>query len=103
MTRIITKAECYILLSLFSANMGWFNLNAPGAVTRSVGWHQFTIIREPDNTTIDFYVDNVFGRQITGARAATWDSVTLGVVQAVPCAPPGLTAFRSPILLARRT
>ncbi len=61
------------------AAVGWFNLNAPGAVKRSVGWHEFTIVREPDNTTIDFYVDNVFGRRITGANAATWDSIALGL------------------------
>jgi hypothetical protein len=62
-----------------SATMGWFNLNAPGAVERSPGWHKFTILRRADNTTINFYVDGVLGRTISGAKAATWDSVTLGL------------------------
>lgn len=62
----------------FGANAGWFNLNAPGAPSRSPGWHQFTIAREANGTTIDFYVDGILGRTIAGATPQTWDTITMG-------------------------
>ena len=62
------------------ANRGWFNLdNAPD---RSVGWHEFQIVREADGTTVHFYVDGRLGRTITGADHVLLDCVTIGSVGA---------------------
>ncbi len=63
-------------------NEGWFNLNAPGAPSRSTGWHKFEIERLSDGSTIHFYVDGVLARTITGADYATLDSVTIGSIGA---------------------
>lgn len=63
---------------LYGVNEGWFNLNLPGTPSRSPGWHEFTISREADDTTIDFYVDGILGRKITGSRTEAWDSITMG-------------------------
>jgi uncharacterized repeat protein (TIGR01451 family) len=62
----------------FGASAGWFNLNAPGAPNRSVGWHKFSIERMVDGTTINFYVDGKLGRTIAGATANSWDTIILG-------------------------
>jgi N-acetylmuramoyl-L-alanine amidase/Immunoglobulin I-set domain/Ig-like domain from next to BRCA1 gene/Immunoglobulin domain len=62
------------------ANAGWFNLNASGAPSRSTGWHKFVIERRADGTTIDFYVDNILSRTITGAAAGSLDSAAIGSV-----------------------
>jgi hypothetical protein len=58
--------------------VGWFNLNAPGAPNRSTGWHKFEVERLADGTTINFYVDGLLGRTITGATEAMIDSVLIG-------------------------
>ena len=60
------------------SNTGWFNLNGTNAPNRSVGWHKFQIEKLSDNTTINFYVDDILGRTMTNATAATWDSVAVG-------------------------
>jgi MYXO-CTERM domain-containing protein len=57
---------------------GWFNLNGPDAPSRSTGWHKFDIERLADGTTLNFYVDDVLSRTITGATAQSWDTVILG-------------------------
>jgi hypothetical protein len=62
----------------FGTNVGWFNLNGAGSPNRSVGWHEFTIERMPDDTTINFYVDGILSRTITGATVQSWDTVILG-------------------------
>ena len=62
----------------FGASAGWFNLNDPGAPSRSVGWHKFDIERLADETTINFYVDNVLARSFTGASISSWDTLILG-------------------------
>ena len=62
------------------ANTGWFNLNAAGVPTRTVGWHKFEIERLADGSTINFYVDGVLGRQITAASYAPVDSALIGSV-----------------------
>ncbi len=62
----------------FGSNAGWFNLNGEGTPNRSEGWHKFDIERLPDGTTINFYVDNVLSRTITGAAAQDWDTVIMG-------------------------
>jgi hypothetical protein len=62
------------------ANAGWFNLNAVGAPNRSTGWHKFVIERRADGTTLDFYVDDILSRTITGATAASLDSAAIGSV-----------------------
>jgi hypothetical protein len=65
-----------------SATMGWFNLNASGAPSRSTGWHRFDIEVMPSGTDLNFYVDGVLSRANTGATAATYDSVVMGSVGA---------------------
>jgi hypothetical protein len=62
----------------FGSANGYFNLNGPGSPDRSVGWHQSTIQRLADETTLNFYVDNILSRTITGATAASWDTITMG-------------------------
>jgi hypothetical protein len=54
---------------------GWFNLT--GAADRTAGWHEFSVERLADGTTVNFYVDGVLGRTIT-ATAANWDTVVIG-------------------------
>ena len=63
---------------VYGSTAGWFNLNAEGAPSRSTGWHEFAIERMGDGTTLNFYVDGILGRSITGATAANLDTVTLG-------------------------
>jgi hypothetical protein len=63
---------------VYGSSAGWFNLNAPGAPSRSPGWHKFTIERLADETTINFYVDDILSRTITGATPQSWDTVTMG-------------------------
>ena len=53
-------------------------LNGPGAPSRSPGWHKFAIERLADETTINFYVDDILSRTITGATAQSWDTITMG-------------------------
>lgn len=65
---------------LYGTSSGWFNLNAPGAPSRSPGWHQFTIARLGDDTTVNFYVDGILGRTITGVLPETWDTITMGSI-----------------------
>jgi len=64
-----------------SATMGWFNLNAPGAPSRSSDvWHRFDIEVMPSGTDINFYVDGILSRAITGAAAGiSYDSVVVGL------------------------
>jgi hypothetical protein len=63
---------------VFGSSAGWFNLDAPGAPNRSPGWHKFGIERLADETTINFYVDNILSRTITGATPESWDTITMG-------------------------
>ena len=63
---------------LTGSNVGWFNLNAAGAPSRSTGWHKFEIEVLSGGTTINFYVDGVLGRQITGATYYALDDVVIG-------------------------
>jgi hypothetical protein len=59
-------------------NTGWFNLNAEGVPSRTTGWHQFQIDRSR-STNVDFYVDGVLARTITGTKEGTdVDTVTIG-------------------------
>jgi hypothetical protein len=60
---------------------GWFNLNAPGAPSRSPGWHRFEIVRTASGV-YNFYVDGVLGRSFTNVTDCAWDSVTIGSVGA---------------------
>src|SRR6185503_13871368 len=62
----------------FGTTPGWFNLNAAGSLNRSTGWHRFDIERLADMTTINFYVDGILGRTMTGATPETWDCIVLG-------------------------
>ena len=63
---------------LYGSSAGYFNLNAPGAPSRSPGWHKFTIEQLADETTINFFVDDILSRTITGATAQSWDTITMG-------------------------
>jgi hypothetical protein len=62
----------------FGSDTGWFNLDAAGSPNRSTGWHKFTIERLADDTTLNFYVDDILSRTIVGASAQSWDTVVLG-------------------------
>jgi hypothetical protein len=62
----------------FGSSAGWFNLDAAGSPNRSTGWHKFTVERLADDTTLNFYVDDILSRTITGATAQSWDTVVLG-------------------------
>lgn len=62
----------------FGTSAGWFNLDGVGTPSRSIGWHQFSIERLADNTSINFYVDGILSRSLTGAVDASWDTVVLG-------------------------
>jgi hypothetical protein len=58
---------------------GWFNLtNGPD---RSTGWHQFDVERLDGGTTINWYVDGILARTITGATTAAWDSALITSVR----------------------
>jgi hypothetical protein len=57
---------------------GWFNLNAPGAPDRSVGWHKFQIVRGNNDSSLEFYVDGVLGRRMNGVHRVLLDCVTIG-------------------------
>lgn len=57
---------------------GWFNLDGPGSPNRSVGWHKFTIERLADDTTINYYVDDILSRTITGTGVQSWDTLVMG-------------------------
>ncbi len=61
-----------------AATAGWFNLDGPGSPNRSTGWHKFTIERLADDTTLNFYVDDILSRTFTSATAQSWDTVILG-------------------------
>lgn len=63
-------------------NAGWFNLNAPGAPSRSTGWHKFEIERLADSSTVNWYVDGVLARSFTALNSPGWDSVVIGSVGA---------------------
>jgi hypothetical protein len=58
---------------------GWFNLDRPGAPSRSPGWHRFDIVRTATGD-YNFYVDGVLGRSLGGVTDCTWDSVTIGSI-----------------------
>jgi hypothetical protein len=60
---------------------GWFNLNLPGAPSRSPGWHRFDIVRTAGGV-YNFYVDGVLGRSFTNVTDCAWDCVTIGSVAA---------------------
>lgn len=66
---------------LRGTNAGWFNLDAPGAPGRSVGWHKFQIDRSgAGSRTVNFYVDGVLARSITGVDPEPIDSLVLGSI-----------------------
>lgn len=67
--------------SFSTSSILWFNLNAPGAPSRSTGWHLFTIERLADNSTVNFYVDGILGRSMTGVTTDSWDSVLMTSVR----------------------
>lgn len=40
-----------------------------------MGWHKFTIERMGDGSTINFFVDDILSRTITGATIQSWDTL----------------------------
>jgi hypothetical protein len=62
----------------YGSSAGYSNLDAPGAPSRWPDWHEFTIERLPDETTVNFYVDDILSRTIAGATAQSWDTITMG-------------------------
>lgn len=72
----VYDATTYKARVAFGAGGGWINLNAPGAPTRSEGWHKFTIVVK--DATIDFWVDGFLGRSWTRGDKTALDSVALG-------------------------
>ena len=62
----------------FGTGSGWFNLDGVGSPNRSTGWHKFTVERLADETTLNFYVDDVLSRTFANATAQSWDTVVLG-------------------------
>jgi len=63
---------------VYGTNTGWFNLNAAGSPNRSPGWHKFTIERLADATTVNFYVDGILSKTVTGATVCDMNVVVLG-------------------------
>lgn len=59
----------------------WFNLNGPGAPSRSVGWHKFDVEQLEDGTTLKFYVDGILSKTILGNTVQSWDTLILGAGQ----------------------
>lgn len=77
------KATKYQARVMFSgSNLPWFNLDGPDSPNRSPGWHLFRVERLADNTTLNFYVDGLLSRTITGVVDASWDSVLMTSVRA---------------------
>ncbi|MBA4105024.1 MAG: hypothetical protein C0485_04640 [Pirellula sp.] len=68
----------YQARSLSGSLVGFFNLNGPGSPNRSIGWHKFTVERLADNTTINFFVDDLLSRTVTGTTAQSWDTIVIG-------------------------
>ncbi len=60
----------------FGTDVGWFNLNAPGAPSRSDGWHKFEM--EVKSTVVNFYVDDVLGRSWPRGTVTDLDCALLG-------------------------
>lgn len=58
-------------------NSGWFNLEGSETPPRSIGWHKFVIDWGAGNT-VDFYVDGVLARQISGVRHPDFDTIIVG-------------------------
>ncbi|HOC55404.1 MAG TPA: immunoglobulin domain-containing protein [Verrucomicrobiota bacterium] len=64
----------------YGSSVGWFNLNGAGAPSRSTGWHKFVIERLADGTTLNFYVDGILSRTMTGVTDGALDSMLIGSV-----------------------
>lgn len=73
-----TKYQARLTFANVGSPAGWFNLDGVGTPSRSIGWHQFSIERLADNTSINFYVDGILSRSMTGATDASWDTIVLG-------------------------
>jgi len=56
----------------------FFNLNGAGSPNRSPGWHKFDIERLSDGTTINYYVDGILSRTITGTVPQSLDTLVIG-------------------------
>jgi hypothetical protein len=61
-----------------NSTLYWFNLNGPGAPTRSTGWHRFDVERSPSSDSLNFYVDGVLARTVTDVAVHSIDSLILG-------------------------
>ncbi|MGI8967072.1 MAG: lectin-like domain-containing protein [Limisphaerales bacterium] len=76
-----TKYQGRSIAGTLAGGGTWFNLNDPGAPSRSVGWHKFQIEQMEDGTTLKFYVDGVLSRTILGNSVFSWDTIMGGAGQ----------------------
>lgn len=79
-----TKYQARITNGVSGATAGsWFNLNADGVPSRSVGWHKFSIIVADDYSKASFYVDDILGRELnltaSGKPAGGFNWVSYGL------------------------
>lgn len=75
-----TKYQGRIGFATNTSQFYWFNLNGAGAPSRSAGWHKFVIERRSNGTTVDFYVDDILCRTMTGATLGSLDTAAIGSV-----------------------
>jgi len=54
----------------------YFKLDAAGAPARSLGWHELKAVIGAG--TIDFYVDGIFAKTVTGVTARQYDNIRMG-------------------------
>ena len=72
------KYQGRVTFALTGTNAGWINLDEPGSPDRSIGWHKFTIERLGDDTTINFYVDDILSETFVNSTPQSWDTLVMG-------------------------
>ncbi len=60
----------------YGTGVGWFNLNAPGAPSRSEGWHKFSMVVK--SNVVEFYVDDILGRSFSRGTITDFDCFVIG-------------------------
>lgn len=68
---------------LRGVNAGWFNLDAPSAPSRSIGWHKFQIDRAADGSPggrVGFYVDGILAQTVMKVEEDAADCVVVGSI-----------------------
>ena len=82
-TTLLLRSEKYTTVGSTGARYVWnrcwlVQSGCAGSPNRSTGWHKFTIERLADETTINFYVDDILSRTFANATAQSWDTLILG-------------------------